>query len=385
MINLRKRGGKLYLWGEHLGVKVQRTTKTDCPVTAEKIRQEEVHRIEQANPTLAEAYHIQQEIKERKKKHESFSEPVVYEVGDWRNFQNWKIRDAVKVYVDSPNTSDNSRNALQDCISGVMNNSLPRKVSDMESLITYWQTKNDKPLSNNSIRVYLGRVRSCLNYVEKWSREYKPEAHYRVPMVDVPLKEQSREDVYLSPDEAERFLDVVEERWPAKHPIYVLLAYTGVRPVELARLRWDDVYLRNRVEDSLIVVKHKKGKKGGEVWRKRNVPMHPKVYTLLNSLTDRQGAVVKRYGGHYSTSTPKGRAKSPAFCFYPFNKARKLAQLPDHITCYALRHTFASWLRKKNVPLDAIAVILGHRDIQTTMRYAHLSNDDKAAYVQSLV
>ena len=62
MINLRKRGGKLYLWGEHLGVKVQRTTKTDCPVTAEKIRQEEVHRIEQANPTLAEAYHIQQEI-----------------------------------------------------------------------------------------------------------------------------------------------------------------------------------------------------------------------------------------------------------------------------------------------------------------------------------
>ena len=384
MIQLRMRGTRYYLWGEHLGVKVQKATGTSCPIEAENLRKEKILEIEEANPTLANAYYIRQEMRKAKAKAD-VAEPIVYGVGDWRNFNNWTLEDAVQVYTDSPNTSDNARNAIMDCLGGVIHNKLPRKIADMEALIDYWQSRGDKPLANSSIKTYLGRVRGCLNYVEKWSREHRPEAHYRVPMIETPAKEQAREDVYLSPEEAERFLDVVEERWPAKHPIYLLLAYTGVRPVELARLRWDDVYLRNSVEDSLIVVKHKKGKKGGEVWRKRNVPMHPKVYDLLSSFSDRKGAVVKRWGGHYSTKNPKGRSRVPSFCNYPFDKAKKLAQLPDHITCYALRHTFASWLRKKNVPLDAIAVILGHSDIQTTMRYAHLSNDDKAVYVSSIV
>ena len=383
MINLRKRGNKYYLWGEHLGVKVQKATKTDIKSIAEQMRADKVEEIEKENPTLASAYYIQKKLREAKEKKQV--EPAVeYDVGDWRNFSNWTLADTLQVYIDSSHTSMNAMATAKTTLRHVMDRKMPQRMTDIEDIIDVWNSRRDQRTSNSTINTYLTTLKAVLNFTEKWLREHQPDLSYRVPAFQLRPSEQLREDVYLSPEEAERFLNVVEDHWPDKHHIYLMLAYTGVRPVELARLKWQDVYLKDDVNDSLIVVRHKKGRKGGEVWRKRNVPMHPKVHTLLTKINDRTGAVVKRYGGHYPTSTPSGKNKAPSFCYYPFKKAKWLSQLPDHITCYSLRHTFASWLRGNNVPLDGIASIMGHSNIKTTMRYAHLSNDDKARYVHSI-
>ena len=43
-----------------------------------------------------------------------------------------------------------------------------------------------------------------------------------------------------------------------------------------------------------------------------------------------------------------------------------------HIGWHKLRHTFASRLAEKGVSMATIKELMGHSDIRTTMRYAHL-------------
>jgi integrase len=42
------------------------------------------------------------------------------------------------------------------------------------------------------------------------------------------------------------------------------------------------------------------------------------------------------------------------------------------LSFYSLRHTFASDLATAGVPLTKIAALMGHTDLRSTQRYAHL-------------
>ena len=57
-----------------------------------------------------------------------------------------------------------------------------------------------------------------------------------------------------------------------------------------------------------------------------------------------------------------------------YNKAIKASGL-DHMTFHSLRHTYASLLVMKGRDLPTVQQLLGHADIKTTMRYAHLAPD----------
>jgi len=59
-------------------------------------------------------------------------------------------------------------------------------------------------------------------------------------------------------------------------------------------------------------------------------------------------------------------------CRKVIDAAAKAAGLRT-IGWHTLRHTFASHLVMRRVPLAAVQKLLGHASIKTTMRYAHLS------------
>ena len=50
----------------------------------------------------------------------------------------------------------------------------------------------------------------------------------------------------------------------------------------------------------------------------------------------------------------------------------------------SLRHTAASWLRQRKVPLDIVQKILGHVEIKSTMRYAHIGEQSHVNAVTEL-
>jgi integrase len=49
-----------------------------------------------------------------------------------------------------------------------------------------------------------------------------------------------------------------------------------------------------------------------------------------------------------------------------------------------MRHTCAAWLVQAGVPIREVAELLRHRDIQMTMRYAHLAPASVLAAVSKI-
>ena len=72
---------------------------------------------------------------------------------------------------------------------------------------------------------------------------------------------------------------------------------------------------------------------------------------------------------------PNPKAGKPCVSiYYSWDTARKQAGLAD-VRIHDLRHSFASLLVNAGNSLYTVQKILGHTQIKTTQRYAHLSQD----------
>ena len=67
----------------------------------------------------------------------------------------------------------------------------------------------------------------------------------------------------------------------------------------------------------------------------------------------------------------------------PWRRIRDLAGIPD-VRIHDLRHNAASLLANRGVSLQVIGKTLGHKQIQTTLRYAHLTDETAQKAVDDL-
>ena len=151
--------------------------------------------------------------------------------------------------------------------------------------------------------------------------------------------------------------------------IWTVLLYTGMRRGEVENLEWEDVDLRRKV--LTLRVRRDWLPKGK---RSRGVPMHPEVKAALKGLPRRSDRLV------FATrnGTPLKHLDRK------FKRCVEKAGLRD-VTIHTLRHTCASHLVMAGVDLPTVAKILGHRDITTTMRYAHLATEHIQKAVERLI
>jgi integrase len=59
---------------------------------------------------------------------------------------------------------------------------------------------------------------------------------------------------------------------------------------------------------------------------------------------------------------------------HPWRRIRERAGLND-VRIHDLRHTYASMAVSGGMPIQMVGRLLGHSQLQTTMRYAHLADD----------
>jgi len=134
-----------------------------------------------------------------------------------------------------------------------------------------------------------------------------------------------------------------------------LLTFTGARKSEIADLKWSEVDLERsclRLSDS---------KTGAKV-----IPLGPPALAILSELTAVDGS---RYV--FPAETGSGAFQGTEKIW---RKVRDAAKLKD-VRIHDLRHSFASVGLAGGDALPIIGKLLGHADVKTTARYAHLADD----------
>jgi len=164
---------------------------------------------------------------------------------------------------------------------------------------------------------------------------------------------------FLAGDELERLRGVMQ---PSDWKLVAVAVETGLTREEQFRLRWDQVDLENGILTLSLP-------KGG---RTPHVPLSEEAKAILRSFDSfLQSASV--FPGLRDMTQPMDTRAFPRRSFEPGLRQAGIAG-----TCWhSLRHTAAS--RRVMAGLDLVSVkeILGHRDIQTTLRYAHLAPADR--------
>ena len=156
---------------------------------------------------------------------------------------------------------------------------------------------------------------------------------------------------YLSgPADGDRLLTACED---SLKPIVLTALHTGMRKEELLSLAWEAVDMTHGF------IRLKQTKNGTA----RSLPFNETLWSLFSGLRSRQDVP-------WVFHDAKGRRYNDIR--HPFERACKAAGLTD-FHFHDLRHTFASWLVMKGVPLATVSILLGHSSPTMTLRYAHLS------------
>jgi site-specific recombinase XerD len=202
------------------------------------------------------------------------------------------------------------------------------------------------------------------------------------PAIGVALKTKlnNKRDAFLSTEQADKLRAVIAKKYPMRLPDYDLALHTGMRHSEqygkhgkhanTDGLTWDKVNL----SASIVTIPESKH---GE---KRHVSLNATAKAALRVLESRRKTsnrvMVDRSGKDYLGTEMKW-----------FEKSLKLAGITGGmagVTWHSLRHTFGSWLTMAGVDLRTVQVLLGHKDIKTTMRYAHLAPEFLTSAVNRL-
>lgn len=235
---------------------------------------------------------------------------------------------------------------ISDRESGLSARTIARRLSSVAGLYAYLIARGDTGVTVNpvprglSTRRRGGRTRT-------------------VPLVRVPRTLPK----ILSPAEVAALLSALRTDRDRAMVLGMLLG--GLRRCEVLGLRLKDVRVAER---SLFIAEGKGG-------HQRLVPIANPFFVALGDYLreERPGTSTDRV--FVALKGPRrGQPLSPDGVDEILTGARRRARL-EHGTCHQLRHTCLTRLREAGMALEAVQAQAGHRSIESTRVYLHLTND----------
>lgn len=179
---------------------------------------------------------------------------------------------------------------------------------------------------------------------------------------------------FLSEAEFEKLLATIrqddeQEETPGRKWLLDVVRFaagTGLRLAEICHLQWHAIDLAG----GMLVVKNSETfqTKSG---RERAVPLVGDAHAVVEALHARR----PKAGNGYVFRSVAGNQLYGHFVSRVFREYRRKADLPEYISFHSLRHTFASWWVQRGGDLYRLKEVLGHADVKTTLKYAHLRPD----------
>lgn len=242
-------------------------------------------------------------------------------------------------------------------ISRIRNHILPQfgkvLMSDLEK-------RDVVELINSQLASYkpgsINRVVILLRYMYNLAIKWEVVGVTKNPTAGIPLlKENNQVERFLSSLEAKALLrSIKHSRNPMLQYIIPMLILTGARKREVLDAKWEDLDM----DRSLWRIPNTKAGKA------RVVPLSDTAMQLLVKLREKKRS-------DFIFANPNTLKPYSSF-YYSWHTARRDAGLED-LRVHDLRHSFASFLVNAGRSLYEVQTLLGHTQIKTTQRYAHLS------------
>jgi integrase len=204
----------------------------------------------------------------------------------------------------------------------------------------------------------INRELACLQHMFSKAIEWGKAETNPVSKVNF-FKESKGRLRFLLPQEINRLIDCCP---PHIKPIVITAVCTGLRKGEIVHIRWEDIDFKNRI---IYIGNTKNGEK-------RETPINDRLTETLKSINrnevspyvfcDKDGKPYYRFGKSFATALSKAGIKDFRF--------------------HDLRHTFASNLVMEGIDLATVRELLGHKSIEMTLRYSHLSPDHRSRAVK---
>lgn len=259
-----------------------------------------------------------------------------------------------------------------------------------ETDINQFILNHRQEFSNSTINRYLALLSVVLNVAENEWKVQTP--HIKISRFK--LKEPAENIKCLKDWEtAEKIIANA-----SKHlkPIIYTALYTGLRRANILGLKWDNLDFTNNT----ITLKVKdRTKEGGKI---HTIPMIPQLKEILQAQPK-----INEYVFNFRGKKIESITRSWHFIFYKFIPVKKVndgdvyeirlvngkrvpykrvlrdESLP-YTNFHTLRHTAATWILKKTNNLRITKEILGHSDIKTTLKYAHVLDDEKRQALETV-
>ena len=224
---------------------------------------------------------------------------------------------------------------------------------------SFMQEKRNGGYMASTCNRLLARLKAVMSYATELEVEgfdKNPARGYKQ------YKEPPHKDRFLSSEEAEKLqISVQQSESPFLQCIIPYLLLTGARKGEALHARWEHIDWDQR---RWFIPLTKNGKP-------RHVPLSEGAVRVLLWTRARHQAL----GIVSDWIFPNPQTLKPySSIYHPWHVARKRAGLCD-VRIHDLRHSFASALVNRGMTLYDIKEVLGHANIATTQRYAHLSQE----------